>query len=180
MAKQDDPMKKLSTMLLAVVLGLSATLVTAADWTTNLQGGGVVTVDPDTQRATITRDGVTSPLWSGVHRMEDGSVLIINHGTAVPGEPPARPRQLPPAEADDWEGMPIAGYSPCEQLTRHVCGMHDECASAEACDSARQLQAMEQQERQAAVSASRMTYTSGQCLQASKDVAYFSACRAGK
>ena len=79
--------------------------------------------------------------------MDDGSVLIINHGTAVPGEPPARPRQLPPPETEDWEGMPIAGYSPCEQLARHVCGMHDECATAEACNPARQLLAMEQQER---------------------------------
>jgi len=173
-------MKYFSGMFLAVVLGLSVTTVTATDWSSDLRGGGVVTVAPDTQRATVTRDGVTSPLWNGVHRMQDGSVLIINRGTAVPGEPPARPRQLPPPETEDWEGMPIAGYSPCEQLARHVCGMHDECATAEACNPVRQLLAMEQQERKAAASFSRMTYTSGQCLQARKDVVYFSACRAAR
>ena len=42
-------MKYFSGMFLAVVLGLSVTTVTAADWSSDLRGGGVVTVDPDTQ-----------------------------------------------------------------------------------------------------------------------------------
>ena len=174
-------MNHLSSLLLAAVLGVSATVVLAADRTSNLEGGGVVTVDPDTRRATITRDGVTTPLWNGVHRMQDGSALIINHGEAVPGMPAARsPRQLPAPESEDWEGAPIAGYSPCEQLTHHVCGMYGECATATACNPARQLLAMEDEERKQAVDRSRMTYTSGQCIKARADVAYFSACRAGE
>jgi len=173
-------MKNLSVMLLAVVLGLSVTIVTAADWTSGRQGGGTVTVDPDTRRATITRDGVTAPLWNGAHRMEDGSVLIINRGTAVPGEPPARPRQLPPPDTADWEGVMIVGYSPCEQLARHVCGRQNECAAVEACRSSQQLLAMEQDERTMADDGARMTYTSGQCLEAIRDVEYFSVCRPGK
>ena len=172
-------MRNLSAMLLAAVLGLSASVV-AADWTSKLEGGGVVSVDPDTRRATVTRDGVTTPLWNGVHRMQDGSALIINHGEAVPGIPPDTPRQLPPAETADWEGALIAGYSPCEQLTHRVCGLHNECASATACSPAQQLLAMEQQERTLAKDGSRMTYTSGQCLQAKKDSDFFSACRVGK
>jgi len=174
-------MNNLPGLLLAVMLGFSATLVFAADWTSGLEGGGVVSVDPDTQRATVTRDGVTTPLWNGVHRLQDGSALIINHGTAVPGLPAASPpRQLPPPDAEDWEGAPIAGYSPCEQLTRHVCGLHDECATAEACNPSKQLLAMEQDERSKAVDRSRMTYTSGQCITAKEDATYFPACKTGK
>ena len=173
-------MKNLSGMLLAVVLGLSGAIVTAADWTSGMQGGGTVTIDPDTRRATVTRDGVTSPLWNGVHRLQDGSVLIVNHGEVVPGETTDEPRRLPPLETADWEGAPIVGYSPCERLTRHVCGKQDECATAEACNPSRQLLAMEQEERKQADSSSRMTYTSGQCLDAMKDAEYFSVCRPGK
>jgi hypothetical protein len=175
--KRGEQMKILSGMLLTVVLGLSGIPVTAADWTSKMQNGGMVTVDPDTQRATVTKDGVTSPLWNGVHRMQDGSVLIVNQGEVVPGEPVDSPRQLPPSESAYWEGMPIVGYSPCERLTRYVCGKHDECASAEACNPSRQLLVMEQGERAAADDGSRMTYTSGQCEQAMDDDSYFSACR---
>ena len=173
-------MKTMTGLLPAAVLGLSVTTATNADWTSGMQGGGTVTVDPDTRRATITRDGVTSPLWNGTHRLQDGSVLIINHGAVVPNEAMDSPRQLPPVETSDWEGAPIVGYSPCERLTRHVCGKQDECAVAVACDPARQLLAMEQEERAQADSPSRMTYTSGQCLEALKDTVYFSVCRPGK
>lgn len=172
-------MRDLAAMLLAVVLGLSASLA-AADWTSQLEGGGVVSVDPDTRRATVTTDGVTTPLWNGVHRMQDGSALIINNGEAVPGDTPDTPRRLPPVEDADWEGALIAGFSPCEQLTHQVCGLHNECASATACSPARQLLTMEQDERTRARDGSRMTYSSGQCQQASKDRAYFSVCTAGK
>jgi hypothetical protein len=171
-------MKTLSVFLLAAVLGASGAVALAAGWTSNLAGGGVVTVDPDTLRATVTRDGVTTPLWNGVHRMEDGSALIVNQGEAVPGMPASSPpRQLPPPKSEDWEGALIAGFSPCEKLARRVCGRHNECAQAEACSPAQQLLAMEQEERAQAVDHSRMTYTSGQCKQASNDTSYFSVCR---
>lgn len=173
-------MKNMTGRLLAAVLGLSVTAATTADWTSGMQGGGTVTVDPDTRRATITRDGVTSPLWNGVHRLQDGSVLIVNHGEVVPGDSMDSPRQLPREETSDWEGAPIVGYSPCERLTRQVCGKQDECVTAEACDPSRQLLTMEQEERAQADSPSRMTYTSGQCLEALQDKVYFSVCRPGE
>jgi hypothetical protein len=181
MTRGDKLMNNFPKLLLAVVFGASVSLVLAADWNSNLQGGGVVSVDPDTLRATVTRDGVTTPLWNGVHRMQDGSALIVNHGEAVPGAPASSPpRQLPAPESEDWEGALIAGYSPCEQLARHVCGMQGECATAEACIPSRQLLAMEDEERRQAVDRSRMTYTSGQCIKARADEVYFSACRTGK
>jgi len=174
-------MKNLSGLLVAVVLGVSVTSVTAAGWTSGMQGGGTVTVDPDTRRATVTRDGVTSSLWNGVHRLQDGSVLIVNDGEVVPGEHASSPpRQLPPPDTADWEDVKIVGYSPCEQLARQVCGRQNECAAVDACKMSQQLLAMEQDERTGADDGSRMTYTSGQCLKATKDVEYFAVCRTGK
>ena len=177
--KKKRPTNTLAALVVAALVA-HALPVLAEGRTSTLVGGGVVTVDPDTQRATVTRDGVTTPLWNGVHRMQDGSALIVKQGEAVPGVPvPRPPHQLPPPEAEDWEGAPIAGYSPCEQLTHYVCGPQDECATAEACTVSRQLLSMEQQERARAADHSRMTYTSGQCLKARDDVTYFSTCQAG-
>ncbi len=162
-----------------VLLGWPATGLMAADGSSQLVSGGVVTVDPDTLRATVTRDGVTTQLWNGVHRMQDGSVLIVNQGEAVPGMPVSKPpRKLEAADSENWEGALIAGFSPCEQLMQRVCGLHDECASAAACSPAQQLLQMEREERSQAADGSRMTYTSGQCIKASKYVQFFTACRA--
>ncbi len=173
-------MNNLSRLLLSVTLVLSVCAPAAAEWSSKMQGGGAVTVNPDTRRATVTKDGVSSQLWDGAHRMEDGSVLIVNHGEVVPGEATDIPRQLPPPEASDWEDVKIVGYSPCEQLVHHVCGQQNQCATAEACNASRQLLTMEQGERTRADDGSRMTYTSGQCLQAKEDYSYFAACRAEK
>jgi hypothetical protein len=148
----------------------------ATDWSSTLQDGSTVTVDPYTNRATVNRDGVATPLWNGVHRMQDGSSLIVNRGIAVPTESIIESRRLPPPETEDWEDVNIVGYSPCEQLVRHVCGREDQCADMEACDITRQLLEMEQQERNASSNRNLMTYTSGQCLNAMKDREYFSMC----
>ena len=94
-------MKFTSSLLLLLALVLPAHTQLAADPNFTLQHGGVVTVDPDTNRATVTQRGVTTPLWDGTHRLEDGSVLIINRGVTVPNRAILDSRQLPPAEAED-------------------------------------------------------------------------------
>ena len=171
-------MKDSSVRMLVALLGMVIALAASAGGSSVLEGGGTVTMDPDTKQATVTRDGVTAPLWNGVHRMQDGSVMIVNDGGVVNNESSARPpHQLPAPESSDWEGARIVGYSPCEKLARQVCGQHDECTTAPACDPSRQLLAMEQEERTRAPDHSRMTYTSGQCVQAIKDVTFFSVCR---
>ena len=79
-------MNSLSRVLLSITLVLSVCAPVApavAEWSSKMQGGGAVTVNPDTRRATVTKDGVSSQLWDGAHRMEDGSVLIVNHGEVV-------------------------------------------------------------------------------------------------
>ena len=170
-------MYKFTAAVILIFSGMSFSTSIAADWSSDLQGGGTVTVDPDTRRATITRDGVTSPLWNGVHRLQDGSAMIVNDGEVVTGGASVdMPRQLPPPEPSDWEGMQIAGYSPCEQLTHRVCGLKNQCATAESCNLAQQLLTMERDERSKAEDGSRMTFTSGQCIKARQDDVYFAQC----
>ena len=169
-------MYKFTAAVVFIFSGMSLSTSIAADWSSDLQGGGTVTVDPDTRRATITRDGVTSPLWNGVHRLQDGSAMIISNGEVVTGTVADTPHKLPPPELSDWEGMPIAGYSPCEQLTHRVCGLKNQCATAESCNLAQQLLTMERDERSKAEDGSRMTFTSGQCVKARQDDVYFAQC----
>ncbi|MEN8205512.1 MAG: hypothetical protein ABFS24_05815 [Pseudomonadota bacterium] len=169
-------MKSPARFLLFLVLVLPLYTALHADPNFSLQNGGAVTVDPDTNRATITRDGVTTPLWDGTHRMQDGSILIINQGITVPNEPILETRQLPLPEAEKWEGAPIVGYSPCEKLARRVCGKESQCEKIEGCNLARQLLDMEQDERAASEDHNRMTYTSGQCQNMASDAKTFPLC----
>jgi hypothetical protein len=149
----------------------------ASAWTSTLEDGGTVTVDPDTNRATVNRNGVVTPLWDGAHRMQDGSSLITNHGIAVPNESIIESRRPPPPKTEEWQDVNIVGYSPCEQLVRQVCGQQDQCADVEACDLARQLLEMETQERNDSSNRNLMTYTSGQCLKAIRDKVNFAICQ---
>jgi hypothetical protein len=167
--------------LLFAAATFAACAVTAAEWSSRLQGGGTVTVNPDTNRATVTKDGVTTQLWRGTHRLQDGSILIINRGgVAVPNESIVQSRQLPPPKTEEWQDVQIVGYSPCEKLVRRVCGKEDQCAGADACDPSRQLLAMEKGERDASDNRNLMSYTSGQCLKALRDDEFFLACRPGE
>jgi hypothetical protein len=152
----------------------------AAGWSAPLVGGGEVRVDPRTNRATILRGGVETQLWDGAHRLQDGSTLVIHSGQAVPNAAILGSRRLPgQAErpgAEQWIGVPIVGYSPCERLVRRVCGLSQECGSAKACDPARQLLEMEQQERKANDSPNYMTHASGQCQEVDQDKTFFVSC----
>jgi len=165
-----------------VLLITAAGVTQAAQWSAPLKNGGTVTVDPNTNRATLRKDGVETQLWDGVHQLEDGSTLTIRSGTAVPNQDILRARELPkkprPPEVDHWTGTPIVGYSPCEKLVRRVCGTDLACNSASACDPARQLLEMEQKERAANASPNYMTPASGQCKQAEQDRGFFVSCPA--
>jgi hypothetical protein len=160
-------------LLLSVMLPIA---VTAADWTSQLKGGGTVRVDPHTNRATVTQGGVTSQIWDGAHRLQDGTILITNRGVAIPNESILESRQIKPPETEEWEGVRIVGTSPCERLVRRVCGDEDQCTDAEACGPSRQLLDMESDERNASKNRGLMTYTSGQCLKALKHRGFFANC----
>lgn len=105
----------------------------ASDWTGALRDGSELRVDPRTHRAMQVEGERVRPLWDGVHHLEDGSVVIIRGGTAVPTQEMLR----------TWEGgVPaveeLAGR-PCEQLERRVCGYDNSCRTSAACLSARSL-----------------------------------------
>lgn len=170
-------MRQAISLLYLLAVSLLILPVFAAEADSSLQNGGAVAVDPDTNRATITRDGVTTPLWDGTHRMQDGSTLIIRQGISVPKEPGPETRQPPIPKAAEWEGAPIVGYSPCEKLVRRVCGKQDRCRDKEACNLARQLLTMEQDERAASDDRGRMTYTSGECQELWPDRELFPSCK---
>ena len=169
-------MKFTTGMLLILVLVIAPHRVLLADPNFRLQQGDVVTVDPATNRATVTRGGTTTPMWDGTHRMQDGSVLIINRGIAVPNEAILAPERPELPEGEKWEGAPIAGYSPCEKLARRVCGVKNRCGKVEGCNLARQLLDMEQDERAASKNRNRMTYSSGQCQNMMMDSEVFPVC----
>jgi hypothetical protein len=166
----------MTRLTLLILLMLPVFTVPAADWSSQLQGGGTVSVDPDTNRATVTRGGITSQLWDGAHRLQDGTILITNHGVAIPNESILESRQLQPPETEEWEGVRIVGTSPCERLVRRVCGDKNQCSEAEACNPSRQLLDMETGERDASKNRGLMTYTSGQCLKALKETGFFAIC----
>jgi len=162
-------------LLLTFLLSLAPAL---AQWTSRLENGGDIVVDPSTNRATVTRNGVTTPLWDGVHRLEDGTVLTVRSGQVVPNEGILRARKPQPTVTDQaaiWVGTPIIGVAPCEQLVERVCGVNKRCNDAPACAPARQLLEMEREERSKSDHPGNMTYSSGQCKEAAKDE-FFSEC----
>ena len=48
----------------------------AQNWTGSLDSGGVVRIDPNTNRATVYSDNGSTQLWDGTHELQDGSVII--------------------------------------------------------------------------------------------------------
>jgi len=161
----------------ALLLILLPGIANAAGWTGDLQGGGEVSVDPETNRATVTRKGVQSQLWDGVHRLQDGSYIIINSGQAIPNKAILDARKpVPQHDIEAWDGTRIEGDSPCERLVHRVCGFTLTCADQPACDPALQLLEMENGERAASADPNFMTYTSNQCQQADTDRGFFTSC----
>lgn len=131
------------------------------------------------------------PVWDGVHQLPDGSTVTIKSGVVTPNshvapQPPA-PTAVSKAkvvQSEPWEGQPIVGDSPCQQLVAQVCGRQDQCAASSACSLARQSLKLEQEERshswgtkaQGWGNIEYMTPTSGQCLASLKDQEFFKAC----
>lgn len=144
----------------------------AGSWTGTLQDGSVLKVDPDSRRAMRYYNGGVAPLWDGTHRLDDGSVVIVHDGQAVPTE----------SMMNSWIGEP--GSEPsmraryCDQLVRKVCGFRGECSRAQPCVLAQQLLGMERaQQRRAPVGAGPRPHTqsSGECQDALSNSA-FPAC----
>jgi hypothetical protein len=149
----------------------------AGTWRGELQTGGQILVDPDTHRALRQDGGATRQLWDGVHRLQDGSTVIVRDGVAVPTEDMYRA----------WSGgavpEPIYAERWCKQLVRKTCGFDDACDNSAACLQARTLRADDERERRELIiiggprsgAETAPTATEPRCLGALSDPA-FPAC----
>jgi hypothetical protein len=116
----------------------------AAGWSRSTSQGAAISIDQATNKATITGpNGTQTPLWDGVHRLEDGRSLTVRSGVVVPDvEMSSTRHDLVPPIAEDPTGV-----SPCVALVRRACGIRGECAGQTACDLAGQLMQFETEER---------------------------------
>jgi hypothetical protein len=156
------------------ILALSVALTpitpaVAQIWQGDLERGGSVTVDGSSRRPVYESGSVNRPLWDGVHRLRDGSTVIVRDGVAVP-----TPDML---RAWAGESAPEATYAdrPCEQLVRKTCGFDQACGTAAACLTARTLLADEGREQRGlplSAGSHPQTGTSARCLAAITDPAF--------
>jgi hypothetical protein len=126
--------------MLFALLVLGPGWAVAANWQAELEDGRRISVDPTTNRAVIDAgSGQGAPLWDGVHRLRDGSVVTVRSGIMVPnasmialrdGEVPAAPEE------------PLHGDDSCDALVLLTCGLDGECDDSEPCTLARQLRGM--------------------------------------
>ncbi|MFB1487571.1 MULTISPECIES: hypothetical protein [unclassified Thiocapsa] len=175
--------------LLATLLLCAVHAHAVEPWTAPLQSGGQVEVDPRTNRPILDQDGRRTQLWDGVHRLEDGSVIRIEGGRVVPTTdmlaPSGAPSESATSDAEAVEanegvtqqptGERITGASPCEQLVLRVCGAARTCWSESACEAARQLREMEQEEWLKGADPNFLTGSGKQCEEAMSN-AFFAPC----
>jgi hypothetical protein len=167
----------------AILLLCTAPIHAAEPWTAPLQRGGQVEVDPRTNRPVLRQDGRETQLWDGVHRLEDGSVIRIESGRVIPTTDMLVPFPAPSeSTTNDTEGAteqppvaPLTGASPCERLVLQVCGAARTCWREPACEAARQLREMEQEEWLRGADPSLVTETGKQCEEAMSN-AFFASC----
>jgi hypothetical protein len=121
-----------TVLSLAILLGVPPA-VQAQGWSGTLRDGGQLRVDPETHRAVRDQGGYQRPMWDGVHYLDDGSMVIIRDGIAVPTG------QM----LETWDSGPaprVAQASPaCERLVQRVCGPNDACGQSAPCAAARKL-----------------------------------------
>lgn len=154
------------TFILFTVL---VSFVSAADegaWQGSLQDGSRISIDPSTNRAVRSLNGETTPLWNGVHRLNNGAVIIVRDGVVV--------RDESIIEAQQEQALYRLNEA-CGKLVTKVCGPHNECDSSPACDPARQLQAMEGVELSGS-SLNGSLESSMLCLEALGNEGFFSTC----
>jgi hypothetical protein len=149
-------------------LAVSSSAIAGA-WTGTLDDGSVIKVDPQTHRAMRYYNGGVAPLWDGSHRLEDGSVVIVRDGQAVPTQ------QMINSWSPEPGAVPQMRERYCNQLVRKVCGFHDECGRSQPCKLAQQLLRMEREEQRRAPLGSGAfphTESSGHCLDAMTNPAF--------
>ncbi|MCB1875411.1 MAG: hypothetical protein KDH88_05495 [Chromatiales bacterium] len=122
-----------SRFFLLLLFSLLVTTQSATAWEARGEPG-LIRVDPDTKLAYLVRGDKVEPLWDGIYRMDDGSLLTVHSGVGV------RNRPIQSKEPDYLPGRA------CNRLVERICGPANQCAEREDCSLARQLQAMDQEE----------------------------------
>jgi hypothetical protein len=149
---------------------LSLAPVLAADWQGTLLDGSRVEVDTTTHRAWRRVGSRVEPLWDGVHQLQDGSVVIVRHGTAVPTE---RMQETWRQSAEEESRL---ATSACEDLIKRVCGVDHRCATSQACGLARQLRDMAAGKSAEGMNADAQIDNGGQCREALANPVFFVRC----
>lgn len=155
-------------------LGLPAQ---ADDWNARLSDGSGVEVDASTHRAWRLEDGRRTPLWDGVHRLEDGSVVIVRDGVAVPNPDMLKTwNEAPPRRPAVTERESDA----CRELVRRVCGEGEgesaACAGSEPCRLARELLKMSAESLPLEAEIQAESSVGAQCREALTNP-FFAPCR---
>jgi hypothetical protein len=143
-----------------------AVFADTASWQGKLQDGSHISINSNTNKAMRSTEGETTPLWDGVHKLDNGAVIIVRDGVVV------KDRVIIDAQRQQERDRLNAA---CMQLVKKVCGMHNECEDRPACDPARQLLAMEQNELNSSLSGIILE-SSTHCLEALGNEAFFKAC----
>ena len=119
-----------------------------------------------------------TPLWDGVHRLQDGSSITVRDGVMVPNREVLELRRDAPRKAP--RPFAVSEAPPCVVLVRKVCGLNDECADEKTCAHARQLHAIrleEEGELAASGVSSVVPQTPLQCEEALEDEKFFVPCK---
>ncbi len=169
----DLPVMKKSFRVALLLLLAFPPLLLSQNWTGSLQGGGLVTVDPNTNKATLYTDKGSTQLWDGTHRLQDGSVIIVENGIVTSGAGTHQTAITPPVSVEPGAEAPAS--SACVELVIKVCGFNGECSDQKACSPARQLMQLERDEAWQSRSQGP-NKTSTQCREALENEAYFTRC----
>lgn len=158
----------LSSSCLAVGLFILSTTSFAdnASWNGALLDGSHIAIDPATNRVTRMVDGESTPLWDGVHNLDNGAVIIVRNGVVI--------KDVAIIEAQHEQERDKLNAA-CMQLVRKVCGEHNECSSQSSCDPARQLLAMEREELTESW-AGMVLESSTHCLEGLGNETFFKPC----
>jgi hypothetical protein len=157
-------------LLLAVLVLLGSSLAAQHDLRRTLQDGSVVRIDPGTGKAWVTTPrGAQAMLWDGVHKLRDGTTMIVRGGVVVPDKP------IIGARRGASEPLPGTRVSPCGALEQKVCGKAGECGDTEPCRLARELVQFEDQDREAG-RPDAVERTLQQCRQALDETEPFPEC----
>jgi hypothetical protein len=162
--------RKLTVLVLLAAATLHASALAAQPMIERtLMDGSLVRIDPETGKGRIvTPRGAEAMLWNGVHKLRDGSTIIVRDGVVVPDKPMIGARRAVPE--------PVTA-EPCAELERKVCGPAGGCADSQPCRLARDLVEFQGRDR-ADGRLEAVERTAAQCRQALRQADSFPACAA--